>query len=51
MNGPAGAPALLPALTGPCREPGSVTALHMEDPSAEETGWRLLTASLENAQV
>lgn len=51
MNGPAGAPALPPALMGPCREPGSVMAPHMEAPSAEESGWKLSTASLGSAQV
>lgn len=50
-SGPAGAPALPPALMGPCREPGSVTAPRTEAPSAEESGWRLWTASLGSAQV
>lgn len=51
MNGRAGAPVLPPALMGPCREPGSATDLLMEAPNAEESGWKLLTASLESAQV
>lgn len=51
MSGPAGAPAPPPALMGPCREPGSATAPRTEVRSAEESGWRLLTASSGNAQV
>lgn len=51
MSGPAGARALPPAPMGPCREPESVTAPLMEDQSAEESGWRLLTASWENVPV
>lgn len=50
-SGPAGAPALPPALMGPCREPGSVTAPHTEAPSAEESGWRPSTASSGSVQV
>lgn len=50
-SGPAGVPVLPPAPMGPCREPESVTAPLMEALSAEESGWRLLTASWENAQV
>lgn len=45
MSGPAGALVLLPALMVPCRESGSVMALHTGAPSAEENGWRLSTAS------
>lgn len=51
MSGPAGAPALPPVLMGPCREPGSVMAPHMGVLSAEASGWRLSTASLESVQV
>uniref|UniRef100_A0A3Q0S1L9 Adhesion G protein-coupled receptor B N-terminal domain-containing protein n=1 Tax=Amphilophus citrinellus TaxID=61819 RepID=A0A3Q0S1L9_AMPCI len=51
MSGPAGALALPPALMEPCREPGSATAPHMEALSAEASGWRLSTASLESVQV
>lgn len=51
MSGPTGALALPPALMGPCREPGSVTAPRTEALSAEESGWRLLTAFLGSAQV
>lgn len=51
MSGPAGAPVRPPALMGPCKEPGSVTAPHTEARSAEESGWRLSTASWGSAQV
>lgn len=51
MSGPAGVPALPPAPMGPCREPESVTAPLMEALNAEESGWRLSTASLGSAQV
>lgn len=51
MSGPAGALALPPVLMGPCREPGSVMAPHMGVLSAEASGWRLSTASLESVQV
>lgn len=50
-SGPAGAPAPPPALMGPCREPGSVTAPRTGAQSAEESGWRPSTASLGSAQV
>lgn len=50
-SGPAGAPARPPALMGPCRGPGSVTAPRTAAPSAEESGWRLSTASSGSAQV
>lgn len=50
MSGPAGAPALPPVLMGPCREPGSVMAPHMGVLSAEASGWRLSTASLESVR-
>lgn len=50
-SGPAGVPARPPAPTGPCRGPESVTAPPTEAPSAEESGWRLSTASSENARV
>lgn len=50
-SGPAGVPALPPAPMGPCREPESVTAPLTEALNAEESGWRLLTASSENVQV
>lgn len=51
MSGPAGVPALPPAPMGPCREPESVTAPLTEALNAEESGWRLLTASSGSAQV
>lgn len=50
-SGPAGAPAQPPAPMGPRSEPGSATAPRTEAPSAEESGWRLWTVSLENARV
>lgn len=51
MNGPVGAPALLPALMGPCKEPGNVMAHHMGALSVGETGWRPSTASSGSVQV
>lgn len=51
MSGPAGVPALPPAPMGPCREPESVTALLTEALNAEESGWRLSTASSGSVQV
>ena len=51
MSGPTGAPALPPVQMGPRREPGSVTALRTGARSAEESGWRLSTASLGSVRV
>lgn len=50
-SGPAGVHVLRPAPMGPCREPESVTAPLTVAQNAGESGWRLLTASSENAQV
>lgn len=50
-SGPAGVLVLPPAPMGPCREPESVTAPRTEALNAEESGWRLSTASSENVQV
>lgn len=51
MSGPAGAPALLPALMGPCKEPGNVMVHHTGALSVGETGLRLSTASSGSVQV
>lgn len=45
MSGPGGAPAQPPVPMGPCREPESAAAPRTEVLSAEESGWRLSTAS------
>lgn len=50
-SGLAGAPAPPPAPMAPCRGQGSATAPRTEAQSAEESGWRLWTASLGTAQV